>query len=189
MSEDARADVALEAGLAALRAELRELRAPDAESALLAAYRARLAASARELAVSSSRAAAPRTRFSRRPFALAAAVLLTAVTALVASRVERAERDTPPTASAVAVVPEAPEPAGAFRPLAFARGVSAAESYSVVRVRIQLATFAPGAGAPSDAAIEADLLVGEDGLARAIRFDKADTVFVSGVAKESGERR
>jgi hypothetical protein len=76
-----------------------------------------------------------------------------------------------------------------FRPLGFARGVSASESYSVVRVRIQLATFVANAGAPPDAAIEADVLVGEDGLARAIRFDRADTLFMTTVAKESGEGR
>jgi hypothetical protein len=55
-------------------------------------------------------------------------------------------------------------------------------------VRLELATTAAGA-APS-AAIEADLLVGEDGLARAIRFDSADTLPVYAASRPaSGERR
>jgi 2-polyprenyl-6-methoxyphenol hydroxylase-like FAD-dependent oxidoreductase len=46
-----------------------------------------------------------------------------------------------------------------------------------VRVRIPLSALSPGT--PSGATIEADLLVGEDGLASGIRFSPADTVFVS----------
>ena len=188
MTEEARDDAALHADLAALRGALRELRAPDdREAALLAAYRARLGARASELAPPAA-ATTSHARRARRPLALAAAALLAvaAVTALVSARVERAA---PRAVAAVDGVPETPKPTTAFRPLAFARGVSASESYSVVRVRIQLATFVAGAGAPSDAAIEADLLVGEDGLARAIRFDSADTLFVSTVTNESGETR
>jgi len=127
---------------------------------------------------------------ARRPHALVAVALATAVTALVALRVERAERSVP-TGGAVDPTTAPSEPqsrAAAFRPLALARGVSAAESYSVVRVRIRLPTSAPG-GASSDTAIEADLLLGEDGLARAIRFDEADMLFVSTGSEESGEAR
>jgi len=77
----------------------------------------------------------------------------------------------------------------AFRPIAFSRSLSTAESYSVVRVRIELAASAPGAGAPN-ASIEADLLIGEDGLAHAIRFDSADTLPVYAASSPaSGERR
>jgi hypothetical protein len=92
----------------------------------------------------------------------------------------------------MAAPPGAPEPPSvrsAFRPISFPRSLSTAETYSVVRVRLELATSAPGAGAPS-AAIEADLLVGEDGLARAIRFDSADTLPVYAASSAtSGERR
>jgi hypothetical protein len=48
-----------------------------------------------------------------------------------------------------------------------------------VRVRIPLSAFAVIPGTQQDASIEADLLVGEDGLARAIRFNEADALRVS----------
>lgn len=57
-------------------------------------------------------------------------------------------------------------------------------AYAATRSRSFAQAVVPGA-----AAIEADLLVGEDGLARAIRFDRADTLFVSTGPKEMGERR
>jgi len=182
MSEDNRDDLALTAELASLRAALRDVRAPaSAEAALLAAYRARLGARAPLSAAA---------RRPLRPFALVAVALLVAVTALLALRADRAERGAAPAADrAAAAAPALPRASGAFRPLAFARGVSATESYSVVRVRIQVPTLAPGVGGPAVAAIEADLLVGEDGLARAIRFDEADTLFVSNAASGNGERR
>jgi hypothetical protein len=60
---------------------------------------------------------------------------------------------------------------------------SPASSYSVVRVRIPLSAFALVPGTEHNGTIEADLLVGEDGLARAIRFDEADASLVS-VAKQ-----
>jgi hypothetical protein len=92
-----------------------------------------------------------------------------------------------PTAMSAAVA--TPDPRSAFRPIAFSRSLSTAESYSVVRVRIELASSAPRAGAPN-ASIEADLLIGEDGLAHAIRFDSADTLPVYAVSRpDSGERR
>jgi hypothetical protein len=190
MSEDQRDDSALQADLASLRASLREVRAPDgAEDALLAAYRARVAARAPEpRAVRAVAGARPRWR-ARLPLALAATVALVAVAALLALRGERAERGEALSAAREVAAPIGRPAQNAFRPLAFARGVSATESYSVLRVRLRLPTSAPGVGAPPDAAIEADLLVGEDGLARAIRFDEADTLFVSTIAPESGERR
>ena len=58
-------------------------------------------------------------------------------------------------------------------------GLSPSSSYSVVRVRIPLSAFARRAGHGADGTIEADLLVGEDGLARAIRFNEADALLVS----------
>jgi hypothetical protein len=124
---------------------------------------------------------------------VAAAVALV----VVAVRIERAERAGTAERAAASratefprAVPEAtaepPDSRPAFRPIAFPRRLSSTESYSVVRVRLELATSAPGAGA----AIEADLLVGEDGLARAIRFDSADTLPVyAAPGPANGERR
>ena len=199
MSEERRDDPVLDADLASLRGALRQVQASDdADGALLSAYRTRLATRASKAAVSVGARGGARARLARRPLALAAAVLVMAVTALVALRVERAERGevtASPNAPTLAstgrtVTSESSRRSTAFRPLAFARGVSAGESYSVVRVRIRLPmTAAVVDGAAPDAAIEADLLVGEDGLARAIRFDEADTLFVSTVSEQSGERR
>jgi hypothetical protein len=56
---------------------------------------------------------------------------------------------------------------------------SPSASYSVVRVRIPLSSFALVQGSELDGTVEADLLVGEDGIARGIRFNETDTLFVS----------
>jgi hypothetical protein len=69
-------------------------------------------------------------------------------------------------------------PVNAFQPLLSAPGLSSS-SYSVVRVRIPLSALALVPGTAQDGTIEADLLVGEDGLARAIRFNEADALVVS----------
>jgi hypothetical protein len=69
----------------------------------------------------------------------------------------------------------------AFQPLSYAPGVSPAQAYNIVRVRIPLSSLV-GYDAPVDGTIEADLLVGEDGLARGIRFDTADAPLVSMVS-------
>lgn len=63
--------------------------------------------------------------------------------------------------------------AAVFQPLMYAPRPSAWESYSVVRVRIPLSSLAPIAAAGLRGTVDADVLVGEDGLARAIRFDDA----------------
>jgi hypothetical protein len=119
--------------------------------------------------------------------------LLRAERAERAQRAERAERVAASARARDAVA--APVTAGAldarqaFRPIAFSRGLSASESYSVVRVRLELASSPLGARGPN-ASIEADLLVGEDGLAHAIRFDSADTLPVyAAPGPLSGERR
>jgi hypothetical protein len=205
VSDPTRDEESLSAELSALRSALREVRAPDDEPAL------RSAASARRAAMSAAAprptvarppiAAAARTRFARarRPLAVAAAaavVIAAVVVAVRVARVERAEgadraasRAVQPLLAAPPATPEPPNARAAFRPISFSRSLSTAESYSVVRVRLELATSAPGAGAPG-AAIEADLLVGEDGLARAIRFDSADTLPVYAASSAiSGERR
>lgn len=193
MNNPMRDEASLSGELAALRAALREVRAPDDEPALLRAARARAAARgvAREpRAVRQTILAAAR---ARRPLGLAAAAGVAAIAVLAALRIERADRVTLSSRATTSVM-ALPAAAAAhnvrpvFRPIAFPSRFSPGESYSVVRVRLELATFAPGAGAP-DASIEADLLVGEDGLARAIRFDSADILPVYSASKSaSGER-
>jgi hypothetical protein len=201
VSDPNRVDESLSAELGALRSALLEARAPDDELALLAAARAR-AVIRGPSAVRPSILAAARARVARarRPLAVAAAAIA-AVVALAVLGLLRPERDEgaaqservaaslhAPSAAAATPAIGAPEVRLAFRPISFSRGLSTAESYSVVRVRLELATIAPG-GAPSGA-IEADLLVGEDGLARAIRFDSADTLPVyAAFGPTSGERR
>ena len=192
----------LSAELGTLRSALREIRAPDDEAALRSAARARAAAHLAIAATSPSRRAVRAARIARivhaRPklaVTLAAAGTILAVAALVGLRVERAGRAiaaSRATETTQAAPAAAADPSGArtaFRPISFSRRLSTAESYSVVRVRLELATGAPDAGAPS-AAIDADLLIGEDGLARAIRFDSADTLPVYAAFRPAnGERR
>jgi len=192
-------DRGLTADLAALRDVLREVGASAAnEASLLAVLAARRVTHRKVGQAEPPLAAAPRRRPRRHvwrvPFALAAGAALAAVTAVLLLGVERGG-DSPP-ASAVSAAeggtPAAAAPrdlADAFQPLAFSPGLSASQSYSVVRVRIPLAALAPGHAALPDATIEADLLVGEDGLASGIRFNKADTLFVSTVSNQTGERR
>jgi hypothetical protein len=201
VSESIRDEESLSAELSALRSALREVRAPDDEATLLSAARARFAARAKTREPSAVRptvlaAARARVAQARRPVAFAAAAVIVGVAVLGVLLAQHAIQDARVAASSragnavAATSPQTadPEPRPAFRPISFSRGLSSVESYSVVRVRLELATAAPGA-APS-AAIEADLLVGEDGLARAIRFDSADTLPVYAAARPaSGERR
>ncbi len=214
MSDPIRDEESLSGELGALRSALLEVRAPDDETALLSAAGARAVAraathepsEARPTIVGLARVAHPRRALA---FALAAAAAVAGIVVLVALRAEwtlraeRAERAEQveqaarvaassranDAATAVRAAAGAPDVRPAFRPIAFSRGLSTSESYSVVRVRIELVSSAPGAGAPN-ASIEADLLVGEDGLAHAIRFDSADTLPVyAAVGSVSGERR
>ncbi len=214
MSDPIGDEDSLSSELSALRSALRELRAPDDEPVLRSALRARAAARVGTREPSAARpkvlaGARGRVAYTRRRLALAAAAAVAGIVALgvfLAERVERAGRaehagraeqverlaassrgtDAATAAAATAGVPDVRP---AFRPISFPRGFSPTESYSVVRVRLELASMAPGAGAPN-AAIEADLLVGEDGLARAIRFDSADTLPVYAAFRPaSGERR
>jgi hypothetical protein len=207
VSDPIRDEESLSAELSALRSALREVRAPDDEPALRSAARARAAvpsAAPRQGVARHSILAAVRTRAARRrrplTVAAAAAVAAAAVATSVArlDRAEHTERaasteraaETPRATESVTAAPAAAADGRAmFRPISFPRRLSNAESYSVVRVRLELATSAPSGGAP-DAAIEADLLIGEDGLARAIRFDSADTLPVYAASGPvSGERR
>jgi len=212
VSDPIRHEESLSADLGALRSALLAVRAPDDEAALLSAARARAAARA---ATDAPSAVQPpilgRVRIAHRTraLALAAAAVVAGVAVLVAvraewllraeraeraQRAERAERvaASPRASDAVAAAPVmagALDARQAFRPIAFPRGLSASESYSVVRVRLELASSPLGARGPN-ASIEADLLVGEDGLAHAIRFDSADTLPVyAAPGPLSGERR
>ncbi len=176
MSDTPRDAVRLHAELAQLRAALRTVQAPPADEALLRAQ-FRAAARRREQA---STATVRTTGPSRRHVAAAAVVVLAvgAVLAAVRLRVE-GPAPVPVTASAAAAEPQPrAHPVSAFQPLLNAPGLSSS-SYSVVRVRIPLSAFAVVPGVQQDGTIEADLLVGEDGLARGIRFPEADSLLVS----------
>jgi hypothetical protein len=166
-------DSALTNDLAALRAALRDVNAPpDGEVALRAALWLR-----RNAAHTPPRA---RRRAWIAGFAAAAALGAVAVLSLMLLRAGPAarERDVTPAEPARPLASSEQTAMTAFQPLAFVPALSASQSYSVVRVRIPLAALT-GHVAPTDATIEADLLVGEDGLARGIRFDTADTLFVA----------
>jgi hypothetical protein len=159
--------------LAQLRAALHAVQAPPPdEAALRAAFR-----EARQRRASVPPAAAPTPRRSRRYIGAAAAVVLVAVAlGIVVTSVERpasgpATAAPPPPTQSLTVV--------GFQPLLNSPGLSTSASYSVVRVRIPLAAFALVPGTEQGGTIEADLLVGEDGLARGIRFDEADALLVS----------
>jgi len=74
-----------------------------------------------------------------------------------------------------------------FHPLPFSPGVSPGASYSVVRVRIPVSTFPVVYAAEPHASVEADILLGPDGIPAAIRFVHSDEVFVTAAA-DSKER-
>jgi hypothetical protein len=72
-----------------------------------------------------------------------------------------------------------PAAIAAFQPLGYSPGVVPGAAYSVVRVRIPLSSLALLPDPAADGMIEADLLVGEDGLARGIRFNGSSALLVS----------
>lgn len=169
----------LEAELAQLRAALRaEPVPPPDESALRAAFRAKQRE--REQVV----AAAVGVGNWRVHLAAAAAVFATvaAVVWVVTFGVER-----PAPAPTLVMEPAplaAPTAVAAFQPLLNSPGLSPSGSYSVVRVRIPLSSLALVPGTEQSGSIEADLLVGEDGLARGIRFNPADVAHASADARQ-----
>ena len=177
MNRDDNDDWPFEARLAELRAVLREVRAPAADEA-------KLLTAVAERRRSSHAAAAARASRRRAPFGVAAVIAVASMAVVLGLARDSADF----TSEAVPVTAPAPyEPQtsvdatverGAFQPLLYSPGLSPSGAYNVVRVRIPLEALAP-AQAGSGGAIEADLLVGEDGLARGIRFDAADTLFVS----------
>ena len=171
MSDIPRDESRLQSELAQLRTALREVEAPVPDEAALRA-RFRQVQRMRAQTVAVERAGGSR----RLPLAAAAAVVL-AVGGALAVVVLRGERAAPTLIAAEAPV-TAPPAVSAFQPLLRSPGLSSS-SYSVVRVRIPLSAFAVVPGTEQDGSIEADLLVGEDGLARAIRFNEADALLLS----------
>jgi hypothetical protein len=158
--------------LAQLRAALRDVQAPvPDEIALRAQFRA-VRQRAQTATVAAGVSASGRWQLA------AAAVVVLVVGALFAAMALRFERPEP-----IVAAPEAtqavPVAVSAFQPLLNSPGLSPSSSYSVVRVRIPLSAFALIPGTAEDGTIEADLLVGEDGLARGIRFDEADALLMS----------
>jgi hypothetical protein len=165
-------DARLQAELTHLRAALRTVQAPAPDEAVLRAqFRAAAAQRARAAAAAVRGASSWRLHFA------AAAVVVLAVGAALAAVLLRVERPVPPPLAEESSRPE-PLPISAFQPLLNSPGLSSS-SYNVVRVRIPLSAFAVVPGTQPDGMVEADLLVGEDGLARGIRFPEADPLLVS----------
>ncbi len=181
----------LDADLAALRSALRGMASrADSEAALRQAFREHAARSGRARSLGArgrpSQWGAPRWN------GLAAAIGVVAVGLLVAVAVRAflgAEQ-----ARLVAVVAadsagKGLEPAtgraemlATFKPLLYGPAISPSAAYSVVRVRIPLSSLAIHA-VGTDGTIEADVLVGEDGLASGIRFDTASTLLTAAGAE------
>ncbi|HEX7238388.1 MAG TPA: hypothetical protein VF405_15585 [Gammaproteobacteria bacterium] len=172
MSNTPQDESRLQLELAQLRAALRAVEAPAIDEAALRA-RFREAQRRRPQNAVAQRARRPR----RLPLAAAAAAVLAVagVLAVLALRGERAA----PVAAVVEKPAAVPAPVSAFQPLPNSPSLSPSSSYNVVRVRIPLSAFAVVPGTEQGGSIEADLLVGEDGLARAIRFNEADALLVS----------
>jgi len=164
---DARTDRdKLGADLVQLRDALRNVEAPPHdEAALREAFR-----DARRRAQ-----APPRARHGVR-FAAAAAMVVAVGGALAVALLGGREDSGQPLAAAPATPPVY---VAAFQPLASSPRLLPAASYSVVRVRIPLSSFAVVPGSDEGGTVEAELLVGEDGLARGIRFLQTDTMLVS----------
>jgi hypothetical protein len=168
-----------------LRDALRTVRAPASDEARLrAAFRARREAAESDPATSSAAARVLDLRGLGKLAAIGALAASVALAVLVG--LDRAGERAVPVAGesaesmpAVARADNDSTTAGAFQPLLYAPSMSPSESYNVVRVRIPLTSLGYGFDAPPDGAVEADVLIGEDGLARGIRFDTADMLVVS----------
>lgn len=156
-----------EPDLAPLRAALKALPTPAVDEAALR----RVFREHRRAQAGGARATA-RAR-TIKYWALAAAVSSVAIGGIV-GLVRMTER------RAAAPLAATPPPAvAAFQPLWYSPEVVPGAAYSVVRVRIPLSSLALLPDATADGMIEADLLVGEDGLARGIRFNGPGALLVS----------
>ena len=159
------------AELAQLRDALRTVQTPPPdEAALRAAFR--------EARRRQQRARAARLVGSQRARLAVAVVVVLAVAAVLGTVLLGGEQQAP-APTLVAVPPASPLVVTAFQPLLNSPAFSPEASYTVVRVRIPLASFALVPGTEQGGTVEADLLVGEDGLARGIRFVPADALLVS----------
>lgn len=169
-------DERLKADIAQLRVSLRAMNAPFADDA---AVRAAFREKRRRLAEAATAAQADASW--RLPVAAAAVVVL-AIASVLGALLFSVER--PEMAPTIAREPvSAPLTVAAFQPLQNAPASLPSESYSVVRVRIPLSAFALVPGSEHDGTVEADLLVGEDGLARGIRFMAADATYAAADAR------
>jgi hypothetical protein len=169
MSDTTNEQERLSADLAQLRAALRGVAAPPAaESTIRAVFRA--------ARLEARPVVRGRRRFERRALGAAAAVVL-ALAATLGLVLRDANEPTPPERVSGPVNAEYIVPA--FQPLQNAPGLNPAGAYSVVRVRIPLSSLALVPGTEHGGTVEAELLVGEDGLARGIRFMQADALLVS----------
>ncbi len=156
-----------EPDLAPLRAALKAMPTPAVDEAAL-----RRAFRERRLPQAGSARAAVRTR----NWALAAAVSAVAMGGVVGLVLMTERRAAAPPAP---IAPAPPSAVAAFQPLGYASAVVSGAAYSVVRVRIPLSSLTLLPDAAADGMIEADLLVGEDGLARGIRFNGPRALLVS----------
>ena len=164
----------LQSELAQLRAALNAVEAPAVDETALRAKFLEMRQRREQNAIA-QRAGGKPTRFR---FAAAAAVVL-AVGGVLAAVALRGDGTASVLVPVVAEAPATPAPVRAFQPLPNSPSLSPSSSYNVVRVRIPLSAFAVVPGTEQGGSIEADLLVGEDGLARAIRFNEADALLVS----------
>jgi hypothetical protein len=158
-----------EPDLAPLRAALKAMPTPAVDEAALR----RVFREHRRHAQAGGARAAARNRVY---WALAAAVSSVAIGGVVGLVLMTERRATAPPASIAALPPSA---VAAFQPLGYSSEVVSGAAYSVVRVRIPLSSLALMPDAAPDGMIEADLLIGEDGLARGIRFNGPGALLVS----------
>jgi hypothetical protein len=121
----------------------------------------------------------PHSRPRRLRLALAAAVACVVVGSVVGVALlrERSPAVSPEGVAATRAV-------AAFQPFPYSPAVVPGAAYSVVRVRIPVASIALLPDVPDDGMIEADLLVGEDGVARGIRFNGAGALLVSRASQQ-----
>ena len=164
----------LQSELAQLRAALKSVEAPEVDETALRAKFLEMHRRRGQNGIAQHAGGAARFRFA------AAAAVVLAVGGVLAAIALRGERTASVLVPVAAEAPAAaPAPVSAFQPLPNSPSLSPSSSYNVVRVRIPLSAFAVVPGTEQGGSIEADLLVGEDGLARAIRFNEADALLVS----------
>lgn len=156
-------DAQLRAELAELRAALAAIEVPTVDDESLRVRFRAVRRSPQPIAT------APHVAYgAARRYLAAAGVALACVTGLIFA-LTRGEEPAP-SAAATTVPLRSSVDAPAFQPLPSSPGLSPTASYSVVRVRIPLSSLAVVPGSEQGGTIDADLLVGEDGLAHGIRF-------------------